>query len=79
MLSIGVFGDTVGFIYNGNPAQSIAQISTIVVVAGYSFAATTIAGWLLVGRVGPARPQPYSDRVIETHPSADFRETNQPA
>ncbi|MEO7007444.1 MAG: hypothetical protein ABI275_10660, partial [Terrimesophilobacter sp.] len=53
MLSIGVFGDTVGFIYNGNPAQSIAQISTIVVVAGYSFAATTIAGWLLVGRVGP--------------------------
>lgn len=50
MLAIGVFGEAVGFIYNGNPAQSIAQVSVIVVVAGYSFAVTSLLGWVLFGR-----------------------------
>ncbi|MEO6505557.1 MAG: hypothetical protein ABIW36_05390 [Terrimesophilobacter sp.] len=56
MLSIGVFGDTVGFIYNGNPAQSIAQVGVVVTVATYSFAVTALLGWLLVGRVRSPRP-----------------------
>lgn len=75
MLSIGVFGDAVGFIYNGNPAQSIAQVSVIVVVAGYSFAVTACLGWLL--------PRPLENAVVVAlsvadQPQLDSRGTNQP-
>lgn len=44
MLYIGIFGSEVGFIYNGNPAQSIAQAATVLAVGVYSFAVS----WLIV-------------------------------
>ena len=69
MLSIGIFGDAVGFIYNGNPAQSIAQVSVIVVVAGYSFALTALLGWLLLGFTGP--PRSRESAVLVAQPGAD--------
>jgi ammonium transporter, Amt family len=82
MLSIGVFGDAVGFIYNGNPAQSIAQVSVIVVVAGYSFAVTALLGWLLVRST--RSPRPIESAVLVAPSDADqpqlgSRGRNQPA
>jgi ammonium transporter, Amt family len=82
MLSIGVFGDAVGFIYNGNPAQSIAQVSVIVVVAGYSFAVTALLGWLLVRST--RSPRPIENAVVVApadadQPHLDSRGRNQPA
>jgi Ammonia permease len=44
MLYIGIFAREVGFIYNGNPAQSIAQVSTVVGVGVYSFAVSWVLG-----------------------------------
>jgi ammonium transporter, Amt family len=84
MLSIGVFGDSVGFIYNGNPAQSIAQISVIVVVAGYSFAVTALLGWLICGRMRSLGPQSRESAVMVPptdtgQPKVDSHGSNQPA
>ncbi|WP_346231382.1 hypothetical protein [Parafrigoribacterium mesophilum] len=69
LLSIGVFGDAVGFIYNGNPAQTIAQVSVIVVVAGYSFAVTWVLGWLLFGRRSRTKVTGSADPA-ERHPES---------
>jgi ammonium transporter, Amt family len=55
MLYIGVFGAEVGFIYNGNPAQSIAQVSTVVGVGLYSFAASWVLGFAVHKSVGLGR------------------------
>ena len=52
MLYIGIFGAEVGFIYNGNPAQSIAQVSTVVGVGVYSFAVSWVLGLIVQKSVG---------------------------
>lgn len=52
MLYIGIFGAEVGFIYNGNPAQSIAQVSTVVGVGVYSFAVSWVLGFVIHKSLG---------------------------